>query len=149
MICLNDLSIALIIILLLSGCVGTENGDDNRKINTEIPTELSDNEKVKDYFETLEQVVNEYATLIEKLSDSSNKVESSEEPNVVDALNMFNDVSSSTLKMLPLLEKMKKLEQDGEILKAEMTNDEIEAFSKTYAKIMTRFYEVSKKSEKI
>ena len=62
-------------------------------------------------------------------------------------MNMVSDVTSSTLKMAPLLEKMEKLEQDGEILKEEMSPEEIEAFSKTYAKIMTRFYEASQKIE--
>jgi hypothetical protein len=51
------------------------------------------------------------------------------------------------MKMAPLLEKMEQLEKDAEIMKQDMTPEEVEAFSKTYAKMMVRYYDMSKKLE--
>lgn len=132
--------------ILLTSC-GESTKKGGNEVKVEIPEELSKNQKVTEYFNTLEEVIDEYVTMIEKLAESSKKAESGDEPSFYDAMNMVGDVTSSTLKMAPLLEKMEKLEQDGEILKEEMSPEEIEAFSKTYAKIMTRFYEASQKIE--
>lgn len=143
----NTFAFCILIPIFISACGGCQSSGDKKIINTEIPAELSENQKVKEYFHTLEQVIDEYATMIENLSESSKKTESKEEPSFSDAMDMFSDVTSSALKMAPLLEKMDKLEQEGEILKDDLTNEEMKAFSKTYAKIMARFYEIGEKQE--
>jgi hypothetical protein len=60
---------------------------------------------------------------------------------------MLTDVASSAMKMEPLLEKMDQLEKDAEVIKKDLTQEEVEAFSKTYLKIMQRFYEMGEKLE--
>lgn len=118
------------------------------KSNTEIPEGLSKNEKVKEYFETLEKVVDEYANMMEEIiKNGQNAQKKDGGADFSDAVGMLSDISSSTVKMAPLLEKMEKLEKEAEIMKKEMSPEEAEAFSKTYAKIMARYYEMGKKLE--
>jgi uncharacterized coiled-coil DUF342 family protein len=128
------------------GC-GSENNHNSQNIQTDIPTELSENQKVKEYFETLDQVLAEYANMIEKIAETSNEVENKDEPSFSDAMKMLSDVTTSTMKMAPLIEKMDQLEKEADIMKEDMTPEEVEAFSKTYAKIMSRYYELGKKLE--
>jgi len=58
---------------------------------------------------------------------------------------MMTTATSSLIKMAPLLERMDELEKQAEILKGDMSSEEIEAFMKSYTKIMIRFMEMSKK----
>lgn len=132
------LAIAFLLLILMCGC------SSKSESKTAIPEILSNNEPSKEYFETLEEVVDQYVTMSEKIIETGKKVEeSSEEPSFSDAMNMFNTVTTSTIEMLPLLEKMEKLEKEANIIKEDMSPEEIQAFSATYAKIMARFYEMS------
>jgi hypothetical protein len=143
---LNTCAAMALMAVLVTACGGSENGGD--KVKTEIPAELSGNQKVKDYFETLDLVIDEYVTMVEKIvSSGQNAEKKDEEPSFADAMNMVSGIASSTLKMAPLLEKMEKLEKDAEIMKEDMTPEEVEAFSQTYAKMIKRFSEMSKKFE--
>jgi hypothetical protein len=93
-------------------------------------------------------VIDEYVTMIEEIAVTGQNAEKNgEEPSYTDAMKMMSDVTSSTMKMAPLLEKMEQLEKDGEIMKQDMTPEEVEAFSKTYAKMMVRYYDMAKKLE--
>jgi hypothetical protein len=49
------------------------------------------------------------------------------------------------MKMEPLLEKMDALEKEGEILKKDLSPEEMQLFADTYAKMLTRFQEASQK----
>lgn len=133
--------------ILVFGSCSSESNHNSQNIQTEIPTELSENQKVKEYFETLDQVLAEYAIMIEKIAETNNEVENKDEPSFSDAMKMLSDVTTSTIKMAPLIEKMDQLEKEADIMKEDMTSGEVEAFSKTYAKIMSRYYELGKKLE--
>ena len=110
---------------------------------------LNENKVTKEYFETLEEVIDEYATMMEKISETSKTVaNTNDDANFVDAMSMLSDITSSTLKMAPLLDKISKLEKEAEFLKRDMTVEEIEVFSNSYIKIMSRFYEMSNKTNK-
>lgn len=133
------LAITFLSLLLIFSCGGKSES------KTAIPEILENNKPSKEYFETLEDVVDRYVTMSEKIIETGKKVEeSNEEPSFSDAMNMLNVVTTSTMEMAPLLEKMEKLEQKSEIIKKDMSPEEIEAFSATYAKIMARFYKVGK-----
>jgi hypothetical protein len=58
---------------------------------------------------------------------------------------MISDLGSSAMKMEPLLEKMDALEKEGEILKKDLSPEEMQLFADTYAKMLTRFQEASQK----
>jgi polyhydroxyalkanoate synthesis regulator phasin len=49
------------------------------------------------------------------------------------------------MKMAPLLEKMEKLEKEAEVLKGDMSPQEIKAFMESYTKLINRFREASLK----
>lgn len=130
-------AITILSLILLAGCGGKSD-------KTVIPEILISNKPTKEYFETLDEVVDQYVTMSEKVIKTGKKAEkSNEEPSFSDALNMFNTVTASALEVLPLLEKMEKLEEAANILQEDMSPEEIQAFSATYAKIMARFYEMS------
>lgn len=135
--------------VILTSCGGSsDNVNDTNTVKTEIPAELSDNQKVKEYFETLDLVIDEYVSMIEKIAVTSQNAEKKdEEPSFTDAMKMMTEVTSSTMKMAPLLERMEQLEKEGDIMKEDMTPEEVEAFSKTYAKMMVRYYDMAKKLE--
>lgn len=130
--------ISVFALMVLFAC-----GDGAEK-KAELPIEFENNTEVQEYFETLDRVIDEYVSMSEKIIETGQKSQTSnEEPSFSDAMEMFNTVTSSTLKMAPLLEKMQDLEDEAEILKEDMTSEEIEMFSKTYTKMMQRFYEMS------
>ena len=70
-----------------------------------------------------------------------NAQKNGEKPGIGDVMSMMSGVASSSLKMEKHLNKMEDLEKEAEIMKENMTDEEIEAFAKTYGKIMSRFYE--------
>lgn len=132
------LAIIFLSLIILSGCVG-------KSEKTVIPEILISNKPTKEYFETLDEVIDQYVTMSEKIINNGRKVEkSNEEPSISDALNMFNVVTASALEVLPLLERMEDLEKEANILQEDMSPEEIQAFSMTYARIMERFYEMKK-----
>jgi len=137
---------ALIIVVCINACGGSGNGSTGDEIRTEIPAELSENNKVKEYFETLDLVIAEYIDMVEKIASTGRNAENKgEEPNMSDAFSMLTDVTSSAMKMEPLLEKMDQLEKDAEVIKEDLTQEELEEFSKTYLKLMQRFYDMGEK----
>jgi prophage DNA circulation protein len=135
-------------IIILKSCDRINNSKTANQEAKEIIT-LNENKATKEYFETLEEVIDEYATMMAKISEASKVVPNiNGDANFTDAMSMLNDIASSTMKMAPLLDKMSKLEKEAEVLKKDMTAEEIEAFSKSYLKIMNRFYEMSNKTNK-
>ena len=145
---LSKLLLVCIFALLQTSCSESNNSSIAKEEKIDTLIQFDNNQKVKEYFKSFDLVINEYALMIENLSESANKVDEKAEPSFMDAMDMLSDVTSSTLKMAPLLEKMEELEKEGEILKEEMTPEEVEAFTKSYANMMARFYELSKKMEK-
>jgi|SRR5690554_4153814 len=130
------LAIIFLSLIILSGCGG-------KSEKTVIPEILISNEPTKEYFETLDEVIDQYVTMSEKIINNGRKIEkSNEEASISDALNMFNVVTTSALELLPLLERMEDLEKEANILQEDMSPEEIQAFSMTYARIMERFYEM-------
>jgi hypothetical protein len=143
-----------ILLIQLYACGGDSQSDsDNVQKESSITLidmeEFSSNDKVTEYFEALTLCVDEYANMVVSIAKEGKKVEDEDrKPTGMDALNMVGTVMSSTMKMAPLLEKMEKLEAEGDVLKGELTPEEAEKFSKAYVKIMERFYTLSKQIEK-
>lgn len=108
-----------------------------------LPDELSKNEQVVSYFETLDEFINEYVNMIEELSEASKKNDGQQD--IENAFGAFSSVLDSTMKMVPLTEKMEKLEKQGNIMKEKLTEQEILAFTKTYTKMLLRLQEASLK----
>ena len=127
----------LTISLLIVSC-----GDSKPK-GVSIPSELSKNEQVVVYFETFNEVIDEYVGMIEDLAEASKKNEGPAD--FASAMNALSTVTNSTMKMAPLLEKIGKLEAEGQIMKETLSEQEILAFADTYAKMLIRIKEASLK----
>jgi hypothetical protein len=138
---MKQLITALMIATLACGC-GSSNSTE--VVHTEIPVELSGNTDVQEYFATLDLFMMEYLTMIEEIVVAGKTAEEAEgDMDFASAMSMVTTVASSTLKMAPLLERLDELEKEGEVMKGELTGEELEAFIATYAKMMTRLMEMS------
>ena len=126
----------LTISLLIISC-------DSKPKGVSIPSELSKNEQVVVYFETFNEVIDEYVGMIEDLAEASKKNEGPAD--FASAMNALSTVTNSTMKMAPLLEKIGKLEAEGQIMKETLSEQEILAFADTYAKMLIRIQEASLK----
>jgi hypothetical protein len=81
--------------------------------------------------------------MIEDLAEASKKNEGTDD--FASAMNALSTVTNSTMKMAPLLEKIGKLEAEGQIMKETLSEQEILAFADTYAKMLIRIQEASLK----
>lgn len=132
-------------LLVIVGCNDSKQDDKLHKTTTEVPAEFSQNDAVKEYFSALDAVVNEYVYMIENMAETSKEAKNSEDEGFGAAMNMLASASGSMMKMAPLLEKMEKLEKEAEILKDDMSEEELKAFTKSYIKLIKRFQEASLK----
>ena len=130
---------SLMILLITISC-------DSKQKGVSMPSELAQNEQVVVYFETLNEVVDEYVGMIEDLAEASKKNEG--ETDFASAMSGMSSVANSTLKMAPLIEKIGQLEAKGEIMKETLTEQEIRAFADTYAKMLIRIQEANVKINK-
>ncbi|MDB4170588.1 MAG: hypothetical protein P8P28_07390 [Polaribacter sp.] len=111
-----------------------------------IPSELAKNEQVVIYFDTFNEVIDEYVGMIEDLAEASKKNEG--ETDFTSTLSALSSVANSTMKIAPLLEKIEQLEAKGDIMKENLTEQEMLAFADTYAKMLLRIQEASLKMNK-
>ena len=120
--------------------------DKDNQVTTEVPEILTSNNEVSEYFATLDLFMEEYISMVESIVEASQEAEKKGgEPSLVDIMNMTTDLAGSMMKMAPLLERLDKLEKEADILKGNMTSEELEAFMNTYTKIMIRIVEMGKK----
>ena len=98
--------------------------------------------EVQEYFKTLAEVIDAYADMIEDLSEAQPKGDSE---GLAGAMNMLGGMATGLAEMAPLLERMDELEREADILKEDMTPEELEAFMVTYQSMMLRFMEAAEK----
>jgi hypothetical protein len=138
---MKQLAIVAMLASLVWGCGSSESSN---YVPTEIPTELSGNTDVQEYFETFDLLIAEYITMAEGIVKAGKEAEDSEEDmGFAAAMNMMSSVASSAVKMAPLLEKLDELEKKGEVMQGELTGEELEAFIATYSKMMMRIMDMS------
>ena len=132
----------LICVVSLFSC-----GEDKiEQVTTEVPEILSLNNEVTEYFAILDLFMEEYISMVESLVQTGKEVEESGgEPSLGDIISMTTDLTGSIMQMAPLLERLDKLEKEADILKGDMTSEELKAFMNTYTKIMIRIVEMGQK----
>ena len=141
---LSTMKQILFSVIIVTTALGCGSSESTKPLTTEIPTELSANTDVQEYFETLDLFIDEYITMVEGLVKAGKEAEASEEDmGFMAAIDLVTSVASSAMTMAPLLEKLEELEKQGEVLQEEMTGEELEAFIETYSKMMARLIEVS------
>ena len=117
-----------------------------KKVTTKIPAVLTSNTKVSEYFAAFDSFMEEYANMLEGLIKEGKQVEDNGgKTDFANVMGMMTTATSSLIKMAPFLEEMDRLEKEAEVLKGDMSSQELEAFMKSYTKIMIRFMEMSKK----
>lgn len=142
---MKHLKIVFILTISFMVFACSSSGDNSNKVKTKVPAELSENEAVKEYFSALDEVVNEYVNMIEKMAESSKEAKNSGDEGFGTAMSTLASASGSMMKMAPLLEKMEKLEKEAEVLKGDMSPEELKAFTESYVKLINRFQEASLK----
>jgi hypothetical protein len=74
---MKHLKIVFILTISFMVFACSSSGDNSNKVKTKVPAELSENEAVKEYFSALDEVVNEYVNMIEKMAESSKEAKNS------------------------------------------------------------------------
>jgi uncharacterized coiled-coil DUF342 family protein len=122
-------------------------GEDKvNQVTSEVPEILTSNNEVSEYFAALDLFMEEYISMVESIVEASQEAEKKGgEPSLGDIMSMTTDLAGSMMKMAPLLERLDKLEKEADILKGNMTSEELEAFMNTYTKIMIRIVEMGQK----
>ena len=134
---LKHVMASILLSLVLSACGGGA--------STDVPKELKGNDEVAEYFEILDEVIDEYISLIEEMAAAAEEAEESDGNDFGAAMNMFSAAASSTMKLAPLMERLEELEAKGEVLKDDLSPEELEAFVNTYTKMLLRLQEASMK----
>lgn len=117
-------------------------------LERERNSRVYENIEVTDYFTTLNLLIEEYFNMAELiLNTTENSEKNNQELSLFDQINLVKSISVSAINILPLVEKIEALESKAEILKKDMTPQELEVFMDTYTNLMVHFYEVSQKLE--
>jgi len=136
----------LISTAVLTSCGGVKEQNEINKVTTEVPVIFASNNEVSEYFATLDLFMGEYISMVESIVETSQEVEKNNgEPSFGDIMSMTTNLAGSMMKMAPLLEKLAELEKEANILKGDMSSEELEAFIHTYSKIMVRIAEMGQK----
>ena len=119
-------------------------GDESQQITTEVPDVLTSNNDVTEYLSALDLFMEEYLSVVESMLVTAQKTEE-ENLGFGDLVSMTTDVAGSAMKMAPLLERLEELESEADVLMEDMDAEELEAFMKTYNKMMLRIAEIGEK----
>ena len=111
------------------------------------------NEEVNEYFVTMEEVVDEYCNLVEKMVDNAQELEANsangETSSLSEGLGFLKDMGSSVFKIATLSSKMERLQkQEPEFQKA-LNETDFEEFKEIYEHIIDRFIQMAEKLEKM
>jgi len=134
--------------LFLVSCkdMGTNENEDIKTDRTEVLQVFKNQDAINKYFASFDMFMEEYISMVENLIEAGKDVENNGGDMGLDnMMNMMASSTSSLIKMVPLIERMEELENEADILKGDMTQEELEVFMKSYSKLMIRFVEMSEK----
>jgi len=139
------LGVVLMCIVAFFSC-GNEakEGNESQTRTTEVPDVLTSNNDVTEYLSTLDLFMEEYLSVVESMLVTAQKTED-DDLGFGDLVSMTTDVAGSAIKMAPLLERLEELESEADVLMEDMDAEELEAFMKTYTKMMIRIAEIGEK----
>ncbi len=107
---------------------------------------LLEDEVVKEYFDTLEEAIDEYMKMLLKMTEQAAQSEKdgSAETNPIGALGgMMGTMIESGNKMAELSKKMDALKEKADALRANLDEEKEAAFIAMYSKIMLRMAEAA------
>jgi|SRR5699024_5865358 len=129
-------SIRIKLVLVILSMLVFFSCQDNTELKTILPDEIAENKEVVEYFKTLESVVEDFEKIHEVASGYDIKDMSLSDFTMSDVKAMFRTFKE--VDVVSLVRKAKKLEKDTEYLKENMSEEEIEAFTKTYSDLVER-----------
>lgn len=111
------------------------------------------NKAVDEYFVAMEEVVDEYCDMVEKMAlkakDLEEKEKNGEKSNLSDGLSLLKDMGTSVFSIARLSSKMEKLEAQYPEFEQELNELDFEEFSVIYTHIIDRFMSMAKKLEEM
>ena len=133
--------LSLLTVLLITGC----------NLRDEDAPLRERNEKVDEYFVTMEEVVDEYCNLVEKMIDNAQELEASssegESSSLSEGLSFLKDMGTSVFKIASLTSKMEKLEKQEPEFQKTLNETDFEEFKVIYEHIIDRFIQMAEKLE--
>lgn len=111
------------------------------------------NEKVDEYFVTMEEVVDEYCNLVETMIDNAQELEASsangESSSLSEGLSFLKDMGTSVFKIATLSSKMERLQKQEPDFQKSLNETDFEEFKVIYEHIIDRFIQMAEKLEKM
>ncbi len=151
------LNIALIALLVLFvGACGnkgkkatTETEADEKlgKVETEIPEAIKGNPEAVAYFESLNEVVDQYAVMIDKWAEEMEKMKGKKPEDLSESeqMKMMTMMSEISMKATPIFTKWAELEEKRNTLEDGLSEAEVEAFASVYDRLTKRMEQVQEK----
>lgn len=111
------------------------------------------NEEVKEYFATLEDIVDEYCNMVETMVHDAKAIEdketNGEETTFMDGLKMLENMGSSMFKMAELSEKIENMKDQHPEFEQKLTAADFKEFMGIYTKMIKRFYDMAKELDEM
>ncbi len=108
------------------------------------------NEEVDEYFVTMEDVVDEYCNLVEKMIDNAQELEANsagESNSLSDGLGFLKDMGASVFKIATLSSKMERLQKQEPQFQKSLNETDFEEFKAIYEHTIDRFIQMAEKLE--
>jgi len=114
---------------------------------------LERNTEARAYFDVLEELVDEYYTLVETMLISAKEMKekeaSGEEPSFFDGIKILGSMGESLLKITELANEIEKTELQHLRFEQNLSREDFAEFMGIYEKMLQRFYDISKKAEEL
>ena len=111
------------------------------------------NEDVKEYIETLEALIDEYADLVENIAEESvemqEKEDAGEDPSFMDGLEFLGEVVESGTKIYSLAKKIEGMEDKKNEFEKNLSAADYTEFLDLYTNTMKRFFDLTKRLEEL
>ncbi len=153
--------LVLLALGLMTACTSTSEETESKEVSTQEPSAealleankqaLLEDATVKEYFDTLEEAVDEYMKMLVKMTEKAAEREKKgdSDENAIGLLgDMMGTMVESGGKLAELTKKIDALKEKAETLKADLSEEEKQAFVAIYANIVLRMVEAAEKAEK-
>lgn len=107
------------------------------------------NEEVREYFDVLTELIDEYANLVENMADDAialeEKEEHGEEVTVMDGLSFVTDMVTSGSKIYELSQEIEGMEEQQKDFEENLSAEDFQEFLGLYTKTIKRFTDLAEK----
>jgi hypothetical protein len=139
------LSLTVLLVLpLFYSCSGEP---EQEKQVEEVKKPLIEREpEVRQYFEVLDDMIDEYMLIAETFLDNAEKIESGD-MGALESLSLIAKMGDSALKIQSLNEEMEKLDEKKTSIEEKLPTEDLQEFLLMYADNTAKFMELAKRIE--